>query len=167
MTHRGEAGRTEQDEKNKALSDEDTQWVINRLGPNLDDMNEYDIMDKIIAWNEPGKKACDEQEDGVTHRPHALCCLGPEQEITVPTLGYRLVRRQDVILLNVWSCDWFIVGRPYCKPTKSYCCEDVDSEMSTDYGFKGLDCVRMEWFPEEWPFEVIIEDEPTDVAEDC
>lgn len=168
MTHRGEAGPSDQDKKNKALSDEDTLWLRKKLGPDLDEMSGYDIMDKIITWNEPGRKNCEEQEDGETQRPHAVCCLGPEQEIIVPTLGYRLVRREEVVkLLNVWSCDWFMDGRPYCNPTtKRYCCADLSDEMETELGFKGLDCVRMEWFPEIWPFEVILKAEKTGVAED-
>lgn len=167
---RGGPERTEEQKGNDALSETDLEWLKRNLGPGWDDMSLKATRQRIYALNRPGKMNCGglEVEEGGTYRPWALCCLGPEEEIGESSSGYRLVRRQEVVRLDVFSCDMFMEGRPWCKPTRRYCCagSNYDPPALTDWGYKGLDCVRMEWFPEIWPFEVRLPSaDPTDVAE--
>lgn len=150
----GETERTDQDKERDVLSDQDMDWLKIKIGPDWDSMSHQEFVSKIRALNDPGKEACKAQEG--MNRQYALCCLGPEQEIIVPTLGYRLVRKQQAIIINVFSCELYIEGRPYCEPmTKyAYCCKDRDTKIITDWGYKGLDCVHLERAPEPWLWEV-------------
>lgn len=151
---KGETERTDQEKGRDIISDDDVEWLKGTLGPNWDSMSSEEILTNIRALNKPGKEACKEQEG--TYRPYALCCLGPEEEIRVPTLGYRLVRKQEVIILNVFSCQQFIEGRPFCLPAAkyAYCCKDRDSRIMTDWGYKAFDCVHLLNPPEPWLFQV-------------
>lgn len=153
---RGGPERTDEQKKNDELREQDLDWLKRKLGLGWNDLSLLATRQRVYALNRSGKLECQGLvEQGGTYRPKALCCLGPEEEITLPNSGYRLVRRQ-LVQRNVFSCDMFMEGRPLCKPTKRYCCAETNyyDDALTEWGYKGIDCVRMEWYPEIWPSEV-------------
>lgn len=47
--------------------------------------------------------------------------------------------------MNVYNCVMFMLGRPYCLwEEQRFCCYEVTLEV-TDWGYKGHDCVQMDW----------------------
>ncbi|MCJ1269885.1 hypothetical protein MMC22_009778 [Lobaria immixta] len=96
---------------------------------------------------EKGRYACKEQGAPGWTWTYPMCCFGPEEFFSVPTLGFRLVRRQEVIIMNVFNCRTFLLGRPSCAdPKRLYCCASADlwDMTNAQWGFKGLGCAKME-----------------------
>ena len=135
--HRGAGARTPEQQKSDELKVYDENFL---------DTRRFDIMSSI----EKGRKACKRQGWG-GDKPWALCCLGPDEYIPVPTLGWRLVRRQNLVVIrNVFNCLVFLQGRPFCADfRKRFCCRSMDEHILGDWGFKGLDCAPMEVNPDE------------------
>lgn len=119
--------------------EKDDRWMKIKLDiyPNA---NQDEIMENLFDLNAEGGDACAKQD---RKRLTALCCMGPPEPLTVPTLGYRRVRRQIVTLINILSCQLWMGGRPFCDPPqKKYCCFGFSPPRRTDWGFMGLDCVE-------------------------
>lgn len=130
------------DEKAK----EDKEWLVKFVDP---DVSPEERLVLYYPLATPGENWCGRRWEGNrAYRPFytwALCCLGPKEFINVPTLGNTLNRRQSVILVNVFNCLLFLLNRPYCTPSEQrYCCHEVSTDLTT-WGFKGLDCVEMDW----------------------
>ena len=133
-------GRTEEQRKNDELSYYDLQYM-NRVRA----MSEND-RDRILDTMEDGEFECLKQGWAGTagEYPWAVCCLGPDEFLVVPTWRQRLVRR-DVRIRNIFNCQFLVVGRPFCaRRTQRFCCRSVDTAIITGWGFKGLDCTQME-----------------------
>lgn len=139
-------------ETNDDISYRDEEWLEKRLeeilGPDWHTTDPMEIMRQYYLLGKDEEEACINQE-GI-YRMNALCCLGPSEEITVPTLGQRLVRRQSVVLTNYFNCDLCMRGRPFCgDPAKKVCCSTVDYELGSGpqelwkWGYKGLDCIDL------------------------
>lgn len=153
---RDEQDRTEPQRKKDALSDADQAWIWKQIGSEAWKFSDWEMIDILIEMSRPGKEACQTQikEEGAFTRHNSLCCLGPEEEMTAPftpwpILGNRLARRHE-IPKNVFGCEPFIEGRPFCaRKEQRYCCGSADYLDVDDWGFKGLDCVHMLWNPDD------------------
>ena len=130
------AERTKEQLENDRKARVDKKW--------LDEKKKEDWLPLL----EPGRDWCERFWGEVDDRPNfanPLCCLGPKEFITVPTLGLRRVRRQSVTLMNVHNCLLFLVGRPFCMwEEQRFCCKQITVDYQ-DWGFKGLDCAEMHW----------------------
>ena len=139
------AAPTGNDLKNKKRADDDKKWVENFASP---DISPEERSNLYLPLAKPGEDWCRKRwEAGPGNRARfewALCCLGPKEFITIPTLRFKRVRR-SVTLVNVFNCLLFLSGRPFCAvPEERYCCHEVGTPISR-WGFKGLDCVEMGW----------------------
>lgn len=125
--------RTEEQRRNDERFFRDEQW-----SDNLTDEDEKKVKGIYIQ----GEEACKKQGSG-GEEPVVLCCVGPEERFTVPTLGQRRVRR-NITITNVFNCLYYLLPRPFCLgPVKIYCCVKVDFIIVTDWGWKGLDCTQL------------------------
>lgn len=125
--------RTEEQRRNDERSFRDDQW-----NDNLTDEDEKKALGTYIQ----GEEACKKQGSG-GEEPVVQCCVGPEERFTVPTLGQRRMRR-DRTITNVFNCLYYLLPRPFCLgPVKIYCCENVNFNIVTDWGWKGLDCTQL------------------------
>ena len=140
------AHRTKEEADNDRKAANDKEWLDRIVNPNLPT---EERVEKYLPLMEPGREWCKrhmETEFGKPYFANPLCCLGPREFITMPTLELRRVRRQQsVTLMNVYNCVLFLLGRPYCLwEEQRFCCHEVTIEF-TDWGFKGLNCVEMGW----------------------
>lgn len=118
------------------VSVKDKEWVLENFP---DDMSEEQRGEDLMRLGAPGTESCSSQ-DGNSY-PFPLCCLGPESFISVPILGPLL---DTVILMNVYNCLLFLLGRPFCR--KKYCCRTVglpEPGSPWMWGFKGIECLVM------------------------
>ena len=137
VPHAGQ--RTPREQRNDKLQQQDKDWERRVAG-----MSNQDARDVFNSFDE-GEEACKKQGAPGGQEPIPLCCLGPEENIGAPTFEPRLVRR-EVQLMDVYNCAVFLVGRPFCaRPERVYCCKYADPNFTTDWGFKGLNCARMEY----------------------
>ena len=136
------AHKTEEDKSKDWMIKFDKKWLDKTVDPRLLGEKRVDAYEPLIR---PGEEWCQRQSRGGVSRLNPVCCLGPEEFITVPTLGLRRVRRQDVTLMNVHNCAVFLVGRPLCDLAEErYCCRTMTFELG-DWGFTALDCTPMTW----------------------
>ena len=156
--------RTEEEVKKDGKATEDKDWYKNLAHPNTQWEDRVEIYYRLYH---PGRDWCTRHHGsgsgGSPLHPIPVCCLGPPEFVVVPTLGSKRVRRHDVTLMNEYNCLEFILGRPFCMlPEQRYCCKTLTEEI-TDWGFKALDCVFMDW--ETYPtLPVRLQAEPSDAS---